>query len=402
MDSIADKPVKTVCVGRFLVDLPRDIVVSFGRTDIAGWSIVTLDHLPEAQFASVVAERENTLRTQKNEREQVSLEAALSFDYPDAQGRIFVFGRYWGDYFMSGQRIDFQVVSIEAWVRLRGATFRFEVQSAQPADAETLRLFLRQLRFRENHEIPDEPGFCLDNAFIRDPIPTDHGTESTVVFAGYYERPDLAIVVSTAAHITQYKTLLQRNADNDVMQRYASRFHTTFAGRREINGIRGEEVAYWVREHNGTKGHSYMWESDTTKGDPMRPCLSLELGTGYGPPGDKPVNSSLSDGEVQRLWDRISASIRARPVKVPAAEPTPPADRAQAGTPCPASGWWSCGGQADGHAVLGGTTQYFERGVRMPQAELLGPLTMFDRLKRQQPTFTRAEPTVWVLKKART
>ncbi|MYN19959.1 hypothetical protein GTP81_24760 [Rugamonas sp. FT107W] len=46
----------------------------------------------------------------------------------------------------------------------------------------------------------------------------------------------------------------------------------------------------------------------------------LEFDTGHGQPG-KPVNSSLSDAEALALWDKISSSLRRRPVG--GSKPTP-------------------------------------------------------------------------------
>lgn len=402
MSDSVDSAMKTVCVGRFLIDLPQDIEVSFGQLHLAGWRIWSVEHQSEERYAKGLLDREAELSAQTNEKGGNSLETTIAFSYPDAAGRIFVFNREWNYYFKNGARVDINSVTIEATVRLHGVTLKFEAESAQTADAHALKVLAAQLRYRGHDEIPNEPGFCMDNAFLRDPISTTF-TESTVMFAGYRKRPDLAIVLSTSAHSTIYKTLLERNAENEITKAYPAHFKVIKEGSRDINGIHGEEVSYSVREKNGTRAYNYVWESFTTKGDAMRPNLVLELGTGHGGDGS-PVQSSLNDREVQMLWDRISSSVRPRPVVRESAgqeQPEQPAGRASAGTTCPAAGWWSCADHADGHQILGGTTQYFGQGVRMPQARLLGPVSIVDKLSGRQPTFELATPTVWTLARSR-
>ena len=74
------------------------------------------------------------------------------------------------------------------------------------------------------------------------------------------------------------------------------------------------EILERVDEPNGSTLQSFMWESLSKKDDVYLPNLILEFSTGHGKPG-APVNSSMSDAEALALWEKISASLRRRPVQ---------------------------------------------------------------------------------------
>jgi hypothetical protein len=124
------------------------------------------------------------------------------------------------------------------------------------------------------------------------------------------------------------------------------------------------------------------------------------MSTGNG--NRQPVPSSLSDGAALGLWDKISSSIRLRSVK-PAeisradAPSTPLGTYASAGERCPESGWWLCGDGGNGIGVLGGQRQYIKKGDLMPQALLLPPPTLWDRMRGLQPSYESKNRTTWKL-----
>lgn len=343
---------------------------------------------------------------EKNERGLPNLELVREVRNAPANGKIFMFDRQWTYHFEGPKKIDHNSATIEALARVDGVSFTFYLEIGDSDEVEELQALLGQLRVRRNDELPERSGFCFGNGIILDPIPTAKPIESTVLFAGWAERPDINIALSTMSGVKNDTTLLQRHADNSVHARYASHFKTIFKGRREINGIPGEELSERVKELNGTYGHSYMWESDTVKeADALRPFLTLELSTGVGRPGE-PVNSSLPDKDVQTLWDQISGSLRLRQVQPASLKEGARANverketSVRASQSCPATGWWSCSADVEGHQVLGGATQHFVKGARMPQAQLLAPTTVLDKLKNHQPTFTLSTPTEWTLTKA--
>jgi hypothetical protein len=83
--------------------------------------------------------------------------------------------------------------------------------------------------------------------------------------------------------------------------------------------------------------------------------------------------------------------------KVAIADPIAPplGTLAAAGDPCPQSGWWQCSEGSNGIGVLGGQRQYIKQGQRMPQALLLPPQTLWEKMRGVQSSFESKTRTVW-------
>jgi len=309
---ILSLPMKVVCVGRFLVDVPEIATVTYRSASVSGWNILTIPETDE-EFNLRIREKENLLTARRNERNGVSLESTRNVGGSEIAGKIFLFNRRWIPIMRAGKEVVSEVVAIDALVRSGGISYEFRADFRHPEQVEHLEKIIRQLRGLPVAHIPEEAGFCFDRGFIRDPL-TAEQNESVSIFLGIKEYPDLAVSLSSTAGIDHNKTLLQRHSDSDIQKEYSSQFHPLRIGARSLNGITGEEVLQRVDELNGVKLHGFMWESIGNKTDVYLPSLSLELDTGLGRPG-KPVNSSLSDAEAMALWEKISSSLRRRSVR---------------------------------------------------------------------------------------
>lgn len=305
---------KTMCIGRFLIDVPENAIVSYRGASLSGWDISSWTETDE-KFSSRLTEEEAKLKEEKNEKGGMSLEQVLDVKNEHVQGRIFVFGRKWLEMYPGGVKEESQVVAIRAFIRSGDVSYSFSAKLRDDTDVQELERIVRQLRRRSIDEIPTQSGFCLANAFLTEPLDPDD-SEYTSMFVGLKEHPDLAIALSTLAGIAPQKPFLQREAENTVKNEYRSRFHTLREGPRTLAGVPGGEVMDRVDEPNGSVLHDFMWESLNTKDNVYRPLLTLELSTGHGQPG-RPVNSSLSDVEVLALWEKMSSSLRVRPISEP-------------------------------------------------------------------------------------
>lgn len=310
-NEIGQLEMKTICVGRFLLDVPAVAQISYRRAFLEGWDIDSNVEETETAFAERLRATEEKHKAAKNGRGEPSLELVKAIDANGTFGKIFVYGRHWGYLIANGEKIHSSEATIDASVRIRGVSFDFAREIADLEDVPKLVRYISQLSPRPGNSIPNETGFCFDEGFLRDPLVAAE-TERVSVFIGLKGHPDVAIALNTMAGLKHEKTLLQRDAENTVKQSHLGDFKSLRTGPREINGIPGEEVLEVILEPNGTRGQSLMWESLPKQDSVYRPYLSLELNTGHGEPGT-PVNSSLSDARALALWDRISASLRLRP-----------------------------------------------------------------------------------------
>jgi hypothetical protein len=196
-------------------------------------------------------------------------------------------------------------------------SFGFIADGYKPELASSLSVLLAQLQPLEKDTVPTQPGFCLDGAFLRDRA-SGEPDESIVMFAGLPGHEDLGIALATIAGTTPGPGLIERNAANRAgPYAFLNAFLSTLLeGKRSINGMEGDELAFRARERNFSTGYTFDWEMRGTKDNVLHPFVSLELQTGISPrAGGQPVQSSLSEAAVSDLWRRMSSRLRVRPVE---------------------------------------------------------------------------------------
>lgn len=403
---------KTVCVGRYLIDVPSDAEVQLAGARIAGFAIDT-DEESETAFRDRVAAREAAIaahgaqrRDEQDRARDGGLIDAHDLHIPGLIGRTFVYDRNRG-YVMEGERrIDMASVSIEIHAHMEGRSFSLSATSKQEADAAEAEALLARLRVRADGEIPALPGFCIRRGVFVDPV-VGKKNEHVTLHLGIPGHPDLGLAFNSMPGGRTDRSLLARVADTDAESSPDDMLRVTKlrSGRRTINAIDGEEVLERVRELNFTTGYSFMWEARGVENDPVQPYLFLNMETGTNPrPGGKPVDSSLHEDAVLALWDGISSSIRLRksgPPPLADASPEPPGPQlgalATAGEACPQSGWWRCREGGPGVDVQGGAVQWMRKGERMPQALLLPRQTLWQKLRGIQPSIEPEQLTTWTL-----
>ncbi|WP_440963201.1 T6SS immunity protein Tli4 family protein [Massilia sp. GER05] len=399
---------KTVCVGRYLVDVPSEAETSLSGEMISGFSIDTVEE-SEAAFRARVNTRESAIAAQENDADPAragGMIAARDLRIAGMIGRALEYGRDRTYGFEGGRRVDVEWVSVEVHAHLEGVSFTLSKKVANEGDTRLAEALLTRLHVRGSDDIPAFPGFCVWRGVFAEPLP-EHTNEHVVFHLGLPGHPDMGLALSSVAGGHVDDGLLERVAlaDAEASADEMLRVTKLRSGKRNINGIEGEEVLERVRELNFTTGYGFMWEAGGGADDLLQPHLLLNMETGTNPrPGGKPVDSSLHEDAVLALWDSISSSIRLRKSgPAPAAEPPPeppgPAlgALASAGDVCPQSGWWKCREGGPGVDVQGGAVQWIRKGDRMPQALLLPRQTLWQKLRGLQPSIEPSRPTMWRL-----
>ena len=399
-----DKPMHTLCVGRYLIDVPAQYVLEYHHYRIDGVSIESLGTLPgQTAFETELSRREAELTTEKNEYEQTSLEKSDPLTLGGSTGKLLFHSRkkpvYW---FEDGRKIvTGDGLTGEGWlwlgtygVSLKGSYRRTDIR-------EMLMKVATPLRPLSADEIPAEPGYCMEmdegRAFIVGaPLPTQH--EATEIQFGLQHHPDVKfrLVISTNGDKLDEPLLARAARAEQTLAHIQHRFNKLRSGPRPVNGMEGQELVEAVHEADGARVHALDWEALGKPTDPTAPSINFEGKTGY--KGYKHTNSSLSDAQVLKLWDRIVNSIRLRttsPARHSEAPPprTPLGALALTGRACPETGWWQCADE--GAPVLGGSRQFIRQNEPMPEVVLQGEPSLWQRVKGETPQFRRA--TVWQL-----
>lgn len=400
--AIMTRSMKTVCVGRFLIDLPANVRVSYGPAFLEGFDISTRIE-SDTEFERRVADRELALRGQANDLGKPSLESVRIYRSGEYSGKIFVYGRWKTPWTEDGELKGLEGVAIEGMLHGDGASFSFLNDQYDPANVGRLARLFEQFSARAEGEIPSRPGFCIGRGFIREPLRADQG-ESVAVIAGVPDHPDVTIAFSSMVGTAPAPGIIERSAaamaSYPLILRPAVRILRE--GVRTVNGLVGEEIGAKITEPNFVTTFTYDWEMRAREKDVFAPLLALQLQTGVPQPGGRPIQSSLAETAIDELWESIVPSIRVRPFTVATAAPTEaPAAAlgtyASASDTCPSTGWWQCNEGGKGVAVLGGQRQFLRKGQRMPQALLMPQPTLWDKVRGVQPSYESGTPTGWKL-----
>jgi hypothetical protein len=396
---------KTVCVGRFLVDVPERAITRLSREMIGGFEIETFSE-SEVEFQSRVSARRADIEARGATTDGTGgMVAARHFRTGDIVGQTFVYGLNRGYVMDHGRRIDNEFASVEAHAHLAGVSFILVAKYADEERAKLAELLLVRLQLRAENEIPSVPGFCISRAVFAEPLPP-HRIEHVTLSIELPEHPELALVLASLPGGGTGDGLLERAARTDAESSADDMLRVTKlrTGKRNINGIGGDEVLERIRELNFATTYGFMWEAPGIEDDPLHPFLSFELQSGISPaPDGKPVDSTLHPDAVLALWDRISSTIRLRRAEPPPPSPAPTPDGpglgtiVRAGDICPQSGWWECSAGGEGLRVHGGQVQFLRIGERVPQPLLLPQQTLWQKLRGIQPSIEPDQLTVWQL-----
>jgi len=316
---------KTVCVGRFLVDVPTNAEISLLHQMMDGFEIGTVEE-SETAFHTRLAAREAEIRSRGAATDGTGgMVEASDLRVSGMTGRNFVYGLNRG-YWMEGERrVDDEFVSFEAHAHTGGLSFTLSRDVADAADVKVTEALLARLQPRGEKEEPAAPGFCIGRALFAEPLPA-HNTEHVVMHIGLPGHPDLKMAFASLPGGRSARSLLTRVADMDADAGVDEMLRVTKlrTGKRDIDNFPGEESLERVHEFNFATTFGFLWETDGVKDDPLQPFLSLELHAGINlEPGGKPADSSLHEDAVLALWDAISSSIRLRSNERPAAADPP-------------------------------------------------------------------------------
>lgn len=307
---------KTVCVGRYLVDVPASAAVTSSHQMIDGFEIDQVRE-NEASFRDRVAMRETALmaqRTDRNVDDKGALMEARDIRVPGMVGRTLIYGKDHTYGIEQGHRVEVEWVSVEAYVHKAGRNFVLSMRYGSEAKADVAEALLARLQIRDENEVPSASGFCILGGLFVEPLPP-HQTEHIVVHLGLPGHADIGMTVASLPGGGRKSSLLSRAAINDEEASLDELLRVTAlrTGKRTINGMDGEEVLERAREVNFVTTFGFMWETQGRIDDVLRPFISLELQGGMNPAqGGKQVESSLRQDALLALWDSISSSIRLR------------------------------------------------------------------------------------------
>ena len=177
----------------------------------------------------------------------------------------------------------------------------------------------RNLRVRDNAEIPKEPGVCIDEGFI-----ADNNSNDQEIFSAGISLPSIPDVRFSIMSNKNASTegpngvgLIERHKGTMTAQGVVFPVFAGMArlrmGRHTVNTWDGEEV---LLRHNGEEGaiaHEFLWAFVGKTGDRAKPAsVDIRLDTGVADDTKFATRGSLSDDEAVALWDKFLSGLRFR------------------------------------------------------------------------------------------
>jgi len=356
---------KTMCIGRFLIDLPPTAQQAGGRSKYDYRTIETSKDA-FAPFMQRIDKVEQELRAQHHKTEPSMIKELIKFDEKGSRGFIHFVHKGYTDSLKSEAYIWKQV----------GFILTSNVSSDRVAVAASrVKALAQNLRYRSPDEIPEGPGFCINQGFI-----PDEGEKNESTDAGFKlsDKPDVFINLNTITK-TPGPTLLERQGGAlGMLGALVSKVRKLREGDRVVSGLAGQESLIRAPNEAGHAAHLFAWETQG-KDKSIYPFIELELQTGRADKNGNDLPSSLTDTQAIELYDRIVNSIRLRPTapgKTSDAGNNPSDNNSPATTPrlplktkatsavnCPQTGMWECAADAPG---ITEHRRFIEAGQPMP------------------------------------
>jgi Tle cognate immunity protein 4 C-terminal domain len=319
---------KTVCMGRFVMDIPRDMKVlgrvelyygldeSFKTVDV---EIESLDSTVEAMRTKASAEAEKIKGYQNWESK-----GAMLLDYRVIDDRTIYLRQYAGLESSSGSKHALRVLVGKTQLRLSAASYegvpeagRYDpggkVETPEQVANRLLKV-ARQIRSYEDAEKAGS-GFCLGPVVID----SDQDEEQADFYYGMNKNPDLSLRILNRA-------LTPDRPDEQLAQRVRiadgrSDMHVLRNRDTTLGGMQAHEALVRITDEHDNMKLAFVAESIRAKPALSRPHLVVNFGTGGQLSSGEYVGSSLTPNEGIGLWDAIVKSIRLRPDAVRAEQP---------------------------------------------------------------------------------
>lgn len=303
---------KTVCFGRFLIEVPTTAAVVFGRMTVD----FEITYYPGE--AGIVDERiaKHALKLEKEDFLNKNMNTTGSLYGKTLKGSV------------SGQKTfigaNNDAYDIYSYIPIGTGLFLFESKGIWETKKVGQKIvkaesFARQLRARADDNIPAGPGICLEGGFIN----LNPQYKNISMGVRLAEFPDVHLSISTLKNqdgVVESSSLENRirAAEREAIQDGQGGLHKRIKffrrAPRQMGDWRGEEaLARMPAEKGGFVSHQFQFYAVGEPNNILRPVVDMQLDTGVADNTTKARPPSVTDDEAVALWDRLTGSIRVRP-----------------------------------------------------------------------------------------
>lgn len=295
---------KTLCLGRHLVEVPSDSELKIGY-EYAGGPVVTQRNVDRDRFLDLVAEQERRLKATQHraggtmlvQRAEPTADSVLLTSWSSPTSRRI----HAQDFYLHvpAQRVLYHFTGQSDETRLQGAVDYYRTLGGA-------------VRYRDAAEIPKEAGFCIDSGFIaRNKLGKEGFT------AGIRARAYPSVSMTLTAYVTGKPDADLLTRVGNVPPGYAkaaAQMKPLRRGQEDIGPFRGQELLVRA-DAEGKRSYEFLWETQGKANSLGFPFISLELSTtGKSDAKGKIVDAPFkSDEEAIGYWDSVLKTLRLRP-----------------------------------------------------------------------------------------
>ncbi|HEX2948538.1 MAG TPA: T6SS immunity protein Tli4 family protein [Armatimonadota bacterium] len=300
---------KTVCFGRYVLDVPEEAQLILGYQEMPA-KIITHENATGKEKELVDEFRKEKLI----KRPETEFTSVVAGPVPNS-----LLLRYFGSPYLKSVGAE----GIRSFVPAGNHVFEFGWGSGDEESADQIIRksvdIARNLRARDNAEIPKGPGVCIDLGFIAETT----GQFQEIFSAGVHfpSLPDVSFSVMSNKNartdgpngvgiIARHEAAMR---DQGVVFPTDAELARLRIGKHIVNGWNGEEV---LLRHNGKDGaiiHEFMWEVIGKTGDLRHPAsVDINFDTGVAANTKYATKGSLTDDEAVALWDNLLSGLRFR------------------------------------------------------------------------------------------
>ncbi|MCR6479984.1 T6SS immunity protein Tli4 family protein [Variovorax sp. ZS18.2.2] len=395
---------KTVCFGRFLIDVPAATEIVWGSVSVP--------------LGVVIAKGDASKLDQMVIRYETELKAAVRF--PRTKGvnqYIETIGGPMKDQktVVGYEGFDGSGLRIYSYLAMGPDLVQLDALPMEKNKARaigTLNDMASRLRPRNEDEVPAEPGMCIEHAFLSD-SPTDGPSKQDLIQIGFRlkEFPDVHLSIQLSpptpafGESNTFKYQMEKAKKQDPTSYFKQKYLREGSGRRIHEWSDGYEALTRTPDEASSKSHhAFIMDFQGVAGDALKPYADIQLssgvsGSGLGRDGAGSAKPSITDEEALAIWDKITSTIRVRPTSGPTVKKTsdagpllPLGELAATGRSCPQTGVWEC---VDEGNIQDGRRRTIRVGETMPSIVQIGTPSMWQQIKGETPTHRSA--TVWKL-----
>lgn len=383
---------RTVCFGRFLMQVPATATIVYGPAEVE----TPIEYF-EGQGDKVAEHLAARLVEVKNERRFL-----LKTDIQE----LPLFGKVI-DGIKPGQKIVFGSkdgagYAVHSFIPVGKDLFVQYINSILPDEdiVSTFNGVASHLQARSDDEIPAAPGTCIEGGFVQ----LTQEREWVRIGIRLKEFPDVHLSVEAHKNLNRLREgsgpkLLREQAkemaEADGLGAVFARTKILREHERQLGTWKGEEQALRTPAYkDDLEAHDFRFHSMGAVHDPLQPELIIQFDSGVKDDSKAKVKPSITDEEALALWDKLITTIRVRQPSDATQAPrlrAPIASTVPTGGICPETGWWECTEPKD---IEGGMRRLFKAGERMPHAVLLGEPGLWKKITGSS---RRQIETIWRL-----